>query len=241
VHDITALKRLEAMRRDFVANVSHELKTPLTVLRGYAETLQKDDLPPDVRGQFVATMVANASRMQQLVDDLLDLSRIESGSWQPRPGRVELEPAVREAWRSLLDAARGNAGSLTFGVSLEPDAAEAWADPEALREILGNILDNAARYTPAGGSVQVRSSREDGGMRIEIVDTGPGIPGEHLPRIFERFYRVDPARSRELGGTGLGLSIVKHLVEAHGGRVEALSTLGNGTTIRIHLPGPPSS
>jgi len=241
LHDVTALKRLEAVRRDFVASVSHELKTPLTVLRGYAETLQKDDPPADVRAQFAATMVANASRMQQLVDDLLDLSRIESGTWQPRPARVPLEPLVRDTWRSLRDAARGNAGSLTFATSLEPDAAEAWADPEALRQILTNVLDNAARYTPTGGSVQVRSSRQGGWVTIAIEDTGTGIPGEHLPRIFERFYRVDPARSRELGGTGLGLSIVKHLAEAHGGRVEALSTLGSGTTIRIHLPGPPAT
>jgi signal transduction histidine kinase len=241
VHDVTALKRLETVRRDFVANVSHELRTPLTVLRGYAETLQKDDPSPDVRAQFVATMVANASRMQQLVDDLLDLSRIESGTWQPRPSRVELEPLVREAWQSLLDAARGNAASLGFATAIAPDAAEAWADPEALREILANLLDNAARYTPSGGRVDVRAAREGRGVRIEVTDTGPGIPGEHLSRIFERFYRVDPARSRELGGTGLGLSIVRHLVEAHGGRVEALSALGSGTTIRIHLPDAPAA
>jgi signal transduction histidine kinase len=234
LHDVTTLRRLETVRRDFVANVSHELKTPLTVLRGYAETLQGDDPPPDVRREFIAAMLGNARRMQRLIDDLLDLSRIESGGWAPHPQRVALAPAAQETWQSL--AGSGNTAALTFEVRLAPDAAEVTVDPEALRQILGNVLDNAARYTPPGGRVEVRSERLTEGVRLDVVDTGPGIASEHLPRVFERFYRVDPARSRELGGTGLGLSIVKHLVEAHGGRVEAVSALGQGTTIRILLP-----
>jgi signal transduction histidine kinase len=234
VHDVTALKRLEAVRRDFMANVSHELKTPLTVIRGYAETLRSDDPPAEVRAGFLNTMLANTARMQQLIDDLLDLSRIESRTWRPEPASVAIEPLAREVWTAL--SARAGAAAITFACEIAPDAATVRADPEGLRQILTNVLDNAARYTPAGGRVTVRASREGGDTRIEIADTGPGIPGEHLPRIFERFYRVDPARSRELGGTGLGLAIVKHLVEAHGGRVEALSTLGAGTTIVIALP-----
>ncbi len=234
VHDVTALKRLETIRRDFVANVSHELKTPLTVVRGYAETLRKDEPPPEVRAAFLDTMLANTTRMQSLIDDLLDLSRIESHAWRPEPADVAVEPLARDVWAAL--GARGNAAAIDFSASPSPAAATVRADPEAVRQILTNVLDNAARYTPAGGRVRVGTTREDGLVRIDVSDNGPGISSEHLTRIFERFYRVDPARSRELGGTGLGLAIVKHLAEAHGGRVEAVSTVGAGTTIRIFLP-----
>jgi signal transduction histidine kinase len=236
LHDLTELRRLEVVRRDFVANVSHELKTPLTVVRGYAETLLGDEPPADVRRGFLTSILGNAARMQRLVDDLLDLSRIESGGWTPRPERVALAPLIQDVW---ADVTRANAATdRRFAVDLSPEASEAEADPQAIRQVLGNILDNAARYTPAGGSVTVRSRPGEGRVVLEIADSGPGIPGEHLPRLFERFYRVDAARSRELGGTGLGLAIVKHLVEAHGGRVEAESRLGAGTTIRFTLPAP---
>ncbi|MEK7668718.1 MAG: ATP-binding protein [Gemmatimonadota bacterium] len=236
LHDLTELRRLEVVRRDFVANVSHELKTPLTVVRGYAETLLGDEVPADVRRGFLTSILANAARMQRLVDDLLDLSRIESGGWTPQPERVALAPLIQDVW---ADVARANAATdRLLTVDLSPEASEVQADPQAVRQVLGNILDNAARYTPAGGSVTVRSRHRDGRAVLEIADSGPGIPGEHLPRIFERFYRVDAARSRELGGTGLGLAIVKHLVEAHGGTAEAESRLGAGTTIRVTLPAP---
>jgi two-component system phosphate regulon sensor histidine kinase PhoR len=233
VHDVTALKRLETMRRDFVANVSHELKTPLTVVRGYTETLLKDDPPAEVRATFLAAMLSNAQRMQRLIDDLLDLSRIESGGWHPMPGPVALEPLIGEV-RETLGA--GGADPMQLNVELAPDAREVWADTDAVRQILSNILDNARRHSPAGAAVTLRSARLGSGVRIEIGDTGQGIASEHLPRIFERFYRVDPDRSRALGGTGLGLAIVRHLVEAHGGRVEAESVLGKGTTVRVFLP-----
>lgn len=234
LHDVTDLKRLENVRRDFVANVSHELKTPLTVVRGYAETLLKDEPAPDVRRGFLETMLANARRMQQLIDDLLDLSRIESGAWRPEPAEVALEPLVTEVWAALRE--RAEAAGLTFRTTVAPEAATVRADPEALRQVLSNLLDNAVHYTGAGGSIEVRTARDAAAVRIEVADTGVGIPGEHLPRIFERFYRVDPARSRELGGTGLGLAIVKHVVEAHGGRALAESRLGAGTTVRIEFP-----
>jgi signal transduction histidine kinase len=237
LHDVTGHKRLETVRRDFVANVSHELKTPLTVIRGYAETLTGEDVPAEVRRDFLDKVLANARRMQQLVDDLLDLSRIESGAWSPRPERLALAPLVQEVWSTLKP--RADAARLTLTTRIGD--ATVFADPQAARQVVLNVLDNSVRYTPDGGHVTVAALAEPGALRLDITDTGVGIPGEHLPRIFERFYRVDPARSRELGGTGLGLSIVKHLVEAHGGRVEAISSLGSGTTIRIHFPEPASS
>jgi two-component system phosphate regulon sensor histidine kinase PhoR len=233
-HDLTAVRRLEAMRRDFVANVSHELKTPLTVVRGYAETLLGEEPAPEVRRAFLTSILTNAARMQRLVDDLLDLSRIESGAWTPRPEAVALGPLAAQVWTEVVRAS--HAEDRAFSLDIPTDAADVSADPQALRQVLANVLENAARYTPADGSVAVRARRRGGDVVIEVADTGPGIPGEHLPRIFERFYRVDAARSRELGGTGLGLAIVKHLVEAHGGRVEAESRLGAGTTIRVTLP-----
>jgi len=237
LHDITGLKRLEAVRRDFVANVSHELKTPLTVIRGYAETLAGEDVPMDVRRDFLDKVLANARRMQQLVDDLLDLSLIESRAWSPRPEHVPLGPLVQEVWSTLKP--RADAARLTLSTRIADT--ELFADPQAARQVLLNVLDNAVRYTPDGGHITITATPGPAGVQIEITDTGVGIPGEHLPRIFERFYRVDPARSRELGGTGLGLAIVKHLVEAHRGRVEAISSLGAGTTIRMLFPPPVAS
>jgi len=238
LHDITGLKRLENVRRDFVANVSHELKTPLTVIRGYAETLRAEETPAGIRQTFVEKILANAQRMQQLVDDLLDLSRIESGAWAPRLEVLPLAPLIQDVWAGLKP--RADAQRLTFRSDVAPDAAAVFADAAGARQILLNVLDNSVRYTPAGGTVTARSARTAEGVAVEISDTGVGIPSEHLPRIFERFYRVDAARSRELGGTGLGLAIVKHLVEAHGGRVTAESALSAGTTIRILFPEPPA-
>ncbi len=237
LHDLTAVRRLETVRRDFVANVSHELKTPLTVIRGYAETLAGEDPTPEVRRSFLATILASAARMQRLVDDLLDLSRIESGAWSPRPEAVDVAALAQQVW---AEVARTTDGERAFALELAGDATTVEVDAQALRQVLRNVLENAARYTPAGGSVTVRSRRTADAVVLEVSDTGPGIPGEHLPRIFERFYRVDAARSRELGGTGLGLAIVKHLVEAHGGTVAAESRLGAGTTIRITLPATPA-
>ncbi|HEX6924237.1 MAG TPA: ATP-binding protein [Longimicrobiaceae bacterium] len=239
--DVSELRRLEGVRRDFVANASHELKTPLTAIRGYSETLQDPGLPPELVQRFAAVVHANAARLQRIVDDLLDLSRIESGGWVPRRVVVEIEPLAREAWRECI---RATEGKVEFEVALEEGAARAHCDPAALRQIFINLFSNALRYTPEGGRVEVRTSRGGGEgesergrwVSIEVADTGSGIPAAHLPRIFERFYRVDAARSREEGGTGLGLSIVKHLVEAHGGTIEAESTLGEGTTIRFTLP-----
>jgi signal transduction histidine kinase len=234
LHDVTELRRLETVRRDFVANVSHELKTPLTSISGYAETLVNDAPDTETARRFLGVIHANARRMQRLVDDLLDLSRIESGRWQPAPESLDTAQVARDSW-SLL-AGRAAIRHVEFHAVVEPGAERVYADLDALRQVLSNLFDNALRYTPAGGRITLLAGRENGGVVLRVRDTGSGITGEHLPRIFERFYRADPGRSREEGGTGLGLSIVKHLVEAHDGRVSATSEVGKGTEIDCWFP-----
>jgi len=233
VLDLTQLRRLETVRRDFVANVSHELKTPLTAVRGFAETLVDEEIPADQRRAFAQTIRDNAERMQRIVDDLLDLSRIESGGWHPRARRADIAAVVHEVFAAVHDTASER--GLELIADVPPGAATVHADPTAFRQVIGNLVENAVRYTTRG-SVTVRSRPDAGGVWIDVRDTGIGITSEHLPRIFERFYRVDAGRSRELGGTGLGLAIVRHLVEAHGGRVEAASVPGRGTTISVLFP-----
>jgi two-component system phosphate regulon sensor histidine kinase PhoR len=229
--DVTDLRRLETIRRDFVANVSHELKTPLTAIAGFAETLAAE-ASDEQTVRFAQTIVENARRMQRLVDDLLDLSKIESGGWQPEPRSLGVEAAAREAWGPLTERATAHAVQLEIATN----ATTINGDPEAVRQIFTNLFDNALRHTPRGGRILVATHRLGHDTVVRVSDTGSGIAAEHLPRIFERFYRVDPGRSRQEGGTGLGLAIVKHLVEAHGGRVEAESELGRGTTILLYFP-----
>jgi two-component system, OmpR family, phosphate regulon sensor histidine kinase PhoR len=243
--DLTEVRRLEGVRRDFVANVSHELKTPLTSIRGYAETLLSDDLPPDMQRQFLEVVHKNADRLHYIVEDLLDLSRLESGGWRPNLVDVDALDIVQDVWSGCVDRATKRR------IAFQPPAAShrVRADPGGLRQVLSNLLDNALRYTPEGGHIQVvtRVETVDAGngeaagsgqqfVVFEVRDSGSGIPTDALPRIFERFYRVDPARSRSDGGTGLGLSIVKHLVESMGGDVTAESEFGKGTLIRFRLP-----
>jgi two-component system, OmpR family, phosphate regulon sensor histidine kinase PhoR len=243
--DLTEVRRLEGVRRDFVANVSHELKTPLTSIRGYAETLLSDDLPPDMQRQFLEVVHKNADRLHHIVEDLLDLSRLESGGWRSNLADVDALDMVQDVWSGCVD--RATRRSITF----QPPAAahSVRADPGGLRQVLSNLLDNALRYTPEGGDIQVVTRLETvdasngaapgSGQQLvvfEVRDSGSGIPSDALPRIFERFYRVDTARSRSDGGTGLGLSIVKHLVESMGGDVMAESEFGKGTVIRFRLP-----
>jgi signal transduction histidine kinase len=233
--DLTRLRRLEAVRRDFVANVSHELRTPLTIIGGFAETLAQPDVGPAERQQFADRIVFNARRMQRLVDDLLDLSRIESGGWIPTPTDADIEGLAADVFGEVHDLAASRGVSLRAEIA--DDARRVWADPTALRQVVRNLVENAARHTPSG-AITVSARRSNGSYEVAVADTGSGIPAEHLPRIFERFYRVDPARSRQEGGTGLGLAIVKHLVEAHGGRVRAESAPGVGTTISATFPDP---
>ena len=234
MHDLTEVRRLEAVRRDFVANVSHELKTPLTSISGYAETLLTDPPEPDMARAFLGTILGNARRMQRLVDDLLDLSRIESGRWQPTRTGIDVAAAAHEAWAEVRG--RPEPREVAFAVQVAPDAPTLCADPDAVHQVLTNLLENSVRHTPPGGRIECVARRDGEGIALAVRDSGVGITREHLPRLFERFYRADSARSREEGGTGLGLAIVKHLVEAHGGRVWAESVRGEGTTVTCWFP-----
>lgn len=233
--DLTRTRQLESMRRDFVANVSHELRTPLTVIGGFAETLGDPEVGGADRARFVDAIRSNTRRMQRIVDELLDLSRIESGGWVPRPTEVDVAAAAADTFAAVAHAAAARQVSLEAQIA--PDARIVYADPMALRQILVNLVENAVRYTDHG-AVSVFTRSDPAGAVIGVRDTGTGIAPEHLPRIFERFYRADAARARGSGGTGLGLSIVKHLVEAHGGTVRAESIENVGTTIAVTLPRP---
>jgi two-component system phosphate regulon sensor histidine kinase PhoR len=234
LHDMSELRRLERVRQEFVANVSHELKTPLAVIKACVETLiggAADD--PAHRGSFLEQIDEQADRLHALILDLLSLARIESGAAALELGPVVLEHAVADC----LERHRGRAEAKQQRLEAAGDGpAVAWADAEALDTILDNLVDNAIKYTPNGGRIAVRWSKSgDEHVCLEVADTGIGISERDLPRVFERFYRVDKARSRELGGTGLGLSIVKHLVQLLGGTVRATSRLGEGTTFRVRL------
>jgi len=234
VFDLTASRRVEAVRRDFVANVSHELKTPLTVILGFAETLAAGDVPPEQGIRFIEAIQSNAQRMQQIVDDLLDLSRIESGGWVPNPVTVDLRAVASEVAGGRMRAALVKGVRLTVKIG---DHAEcAFADPTAIRQVFANLADNAIRHTNSAGSIVLFSERSECGTTIGVRDTGVGIAPEHLSRIFERFYRADSGRARDTGGTGLGLAIVRHLVEAHRGRVKVESIVGEGTVVSACFP-----
>ncbi len=237
LYDLTPFRRLEAVRRDFVANVSHELRTPLTVISGFVETLQDDELPPPLRRQFLNMADNSVRRMQRIVDDLLDLSRIESGGWLPNPIELDLPTLAAEILQPLQAPAVQK--GVRLGTELPPEAGKLYADPTAARQILTNLAENALRHTGSGEVVLFARTDAEGSW-IGVRDTGVGISADHLPRIFERFYRADPGRARDAGGTGLGLAIVKHLAEAHGGRVRAESLPGVGTTIAAWFPAPQS-
>jgi two-component system phosphate regulon sensor histidine kinase PhoR len=287
LHDTTELRRLERLRQDFVANVSHELKTPLSVIKASIETLLDGAIDdPENRGAFLEQIDEQATRLHMLILDLLSLARIESGAEAFDFRAVPVEPVVAacvdkhraraEAKGQQLQAVgsiqRVSSGQWAVGRnekmgsgqqavnsnekqhdSQQPDHAAlptaycplptvtAWADEEAVSQILDNLVDNAVKYTPSGGSIWVRWRADERQVCMEVEDTGIGIPERDLPRIFERFYRVDKARSRELGGTGLGLSIVKHLVVAMNGTVSASSRLNQGTTFIVRLPRAPST
>lgn len=232
--DLSAIRRLETVRRDFVANASHELRTPLTVVRGFAETLAERSVGEADRLRFASLILDNTQRMQRIVDALLDLSRIESGGWVPRPVKVDFFRVAEELASTLTAPAR--AANVGIEVDVPADARWIEADETAIAQVAGNLAENALRHT-TNGTIRIFSElTSDGRVSIGVRDTGIGIAPQHLLRIFERFYRVDPARDRSSGGVGLGLSIVRHLVEAHGGTVHAESTLGEGTTICASFP-----
>jgi two-component system, OmpR family, phosphate regulon sensor histidine kinase PhoR len=235
LHDITDLERLERVRKDFVANVSHELRTPLTAIRGYAETLLEGALEDsDHNRRFVEIIKAHAIRLSNIASDLLVLSELESGKPPAEPERVSIRAAVLSALRTVESEARVREVTLVPG---RLDDAEVKGDKVRLEQALVNLLNNAVKFNRPGGKVSVETSRtSDGQARIAVADTGIGIPSGDLSRIFERFYRVDKARSREVGGTGLGLSIVKHVVDRMGGKIDVESALGKGSTFTIRLP-----
>ena len=240
--DVTMLEQAEAMRRDFVANVSHEIRTPLTVMSGFVETLQTLKLSAEEQNRYLSLMAIQADRMQGLVEDLLTLSRLE-GSPVPSLHHVL---RLADLMRSCEQEAQGLSASLANGG--QPQVIEFRIKPELidvnligeireLQSALSNLVSNAVRYTPAGGRIQVAVDHDgEGHLRIDVRDTGTGIAPEHLPRLTERFYRVDRSRSRESGGTGLGLAIVKHVMQRHGGSLSISSELGQGSCFTLTFP-----
>jgi two-component system phosphate regulon sensor histidine kinase PhoR len=234
-HDITRLKQLEKIRQDFVANVSHELRTPLTTIKGYAETLLEGALKEDQAFQFVQVIKRHTDRLTKIVEDLLMLSRIETKEFQLKMEAIPLRDFIDDVVEFVKEPAEKKKISLSRNEILSSLAVQ--ADRSYLEQILINLLDNAIKYTPEGGRVTVSAIEKDSKeIQFSVEDNGIGIPKEDLSRIFERFYRVDKGRSKELGGTGLGLSIVKHLVQAHGGRVWVESQIGKGSTFYLTLP-----
>lgn len=234
LHDVTELKHADAVRRDFVANASHELRTPLTSIRGFAETLLDGALGDErTAKRFAGNIVENARRLESLVNDLLELSRAESPEGVPALTEVDAGHVAAEVLRGVEQRAADKRMQLSLEGAAELALAE--ADPRALHQVLLNLVDNAIKYTPAGGHVTVRVKKSDGRVVLEVQDDGPGIPRAHLDRIFERFYRVDKGRARAEGGTGLGLSIVRHLVSRMGGEVSVESRVGAGSTFRVSL------
>ena len=238
LHDVTELRRLERVRQDFVANVSHEFKTPLTAIQGFAETLLAGALDdPTNNRRFLEIIRDHATRLARLTDDLLKLARIEAGKLEVEFFAVGLMELIeRCAETTLLKASRKQ---ITLEIDVPPDLPAVRGDAGLLRDVLQNLLDNAIQYTPQGGRIRVTADANDREAVVTVADTGIGIPLADQERIFERFYRVDAARSREAGGTGLGLSIAKHIVEAHGGRLWVESEVGDGSKFSFSIPARP--
>jgi two-component system, OmpR family, phosphate regulon sensor histidine kinase PhoR len=233
LHDISEKERSETTRRDFVANVSHELRTPLTCITGYVETLLDDRSLSTQTREFLLIILKNASRMNRLTEDLLALASVESGDYKLRLQKIKASTLVEEAVGSLAGLVIDSELNLEVGEATDEPV---MADLDALSQVFGNLVENAMKYGKAGGRVRVGARQQEAMVEFYVQDFGPGIAYEHLPRIFERFYRVDKARSRESGGTGLGLAIAKHIVHAHGGDIRCESELGFGATFLFRLP-----
>ena len=239
LRDVTRLRQLEDVRKEFVANVSHELRTPLSIFQGYTETLiDNPDLPPEDARPMLDIMRKHSRRLNALVEDLLILARLESRDDKLQLAPLEVGKFLRE---SVTDwSLRSAEKKIALTADIAPGVPVISADAFRLEQVMGNLIENAIKYTNSGGSVTVRATAADDGVEIRVEDTGLGIPAADVPRIFERFYRADKGRSREHGGTGLGLSIVKHIVLAHGGSVRAESEVGRGTSIVLRLPKKPA-
>ncbi|MFT7465033.1 MAG: two-component system phosphate regulon sensor histidine kinase PhoR [Pseudohongiellaceae bacterium] len=235
VRDLTEMRRLELVRRDFVSNVSHELKTPLTSMRGFVEAILEDpEMPADLRTHFLGKARHSTERLSAIVSDLLNLTRIESTAGQIEREPIELGLLVGDTVRAAAEDAEARVVSLAFA---EPPAeATIWGDEQSVALAVSNLIDNAVKYSPEGGFVGVKLIPEGAWLTLSVDDEGPGVPVVERERIFERFYRVDKVRSRELGGTGLGLSIVKNVVLAHGGEVEVQSSESGGSRFLMRLP-----
>jgi len=234
-HDITELRRLERIRQDFVANVSHELRTPVSNIKGYAETLLEGAMDDKENAkEFMGIIYQEASRLSNLIDDLLDLSKIESGRVKMEFIPLDIAPVLKRTFGVLEKTIKEK--NLSVSINIPEGLPQVLADEKRLNQVFLNLLDNAVKYTNEGGAINVVAFESGRFVQIDITDTGIGIPEIDLPRIFERFYRVDKARSRELGGTGLGLSIVKHIVLSHGGQVWVKSRPGQGSTFSFTIP-----
>lgn len=234
IHDITEEKRVETIKKDFVANVSHELRTPLASIKGYSETLLDGGVDDDeTRNEFLRVIDRHATRMSRLIDDLLILSRLESQQMPVASGSVDLAEVITYITRGVEKQAQDK--NIDISTNIPEDLPRVVGDRDRLEQVVVNLLDNAIKYTPAGGSIVLTAAEAGGEVRIDVRDTGIGIPAEDISRIFERFYRVDKARSRELGGTGLGLAIVKHIIQGLNGRLSVESTPGKGSTFSFTL------
>lgn len=234
-HDVTEDRRYDSLRREFVANVSHELRTPISVIQGFVETLKDGAWKDEQRApEFLDAVHRHARRLAAIVEDLLQLSRLESAGQLVKPSWIDAGPfldRIRDEFEPLAERKQQN-----FSVDLDPEIEEFRADPDLLERAVGNLVDNAIKYTPDGGEVHVTVRSTRSGVAIEVADTGIGIPESDCTRVFERFYRVDKSRSREMGGTGLGLAIVKHIMQLHGGNVSVQSQVGSGSTFTVSLP-----
>ena len=234
-HDITELNRLENIRKDFIANVSHELRTPISNIKGYAETLLEGAMEDKENAkEFINIIYQESNRMANLIEDLLDLSKIESGKIKMNFSKIEIEPIIKRSISVLENSIKNK--KLSVNINIQNGLPKIIADDIRLTQVFLNLLDNAIKYTDEGGKINIEVFKTDGFVQVNITDTGIGIPEKDLSRIFERFYRVDKARSRELGGTGLGLSIVKHIILAHNGKIWAKSKLGFGSTFSFTIP-----
>jgi len=234
-HDITEVRKLENIRKDFVANVSHELRTPVTNIKGYAETLLDGAIEDKEHAKdFLKIIYADAGQLAQLVDDLLDLSTIESGKVQLNCVPCNMKDIIEKVLGGLKKQLQGK--NIQLNTDIAKSLPQVKADEMGIVQVLLNLIENAIKYNKEGGSITISAQEKNGFIQVDITDTGIGIPQENLPRLFERFYRVDKARSRQLGGTGLGLSIVKHIIQSHHGEVAVESELGQGTTFHFTLP-----